>query len=71
MTSDIKYPEEIQTEALFKPITIRNFNIKVLKDIKILATLKNKSLSDTLNSAAKEYTEKYLVKESWTCKEDK
>ncbi len=59
MSEDILYPEEIKVEALYRPITIRNFNSKVLKDLKHIATDTDKTLSDVLNAAGKEYAQNH------------
>jgi hypothetical protein len=59
MTSDIKYPEEIKVEALFRPITIRNFHSETLKTLKHIAVDTGKTLSDVINAAGKEYAQNH------------
>jgi hypothetical protein len=59
MTSDIKFPEELQEEALYRPISVRNFHQPTLKTLKHIAIDTGKTLSDVLNAAGKEYAQNH------------
>jgi len=59
MPEDFLYPEELKAEALFRPITIRNYHSETLKTLKIIAIDTNKTLSDVLNAAGKEYAQNH------------
>jgi hypothetical protein len=61
MTQDFRYPEEVKMDALYRPVTIRNYHLPTLKALKIIAIDSGKTLSDIFNAAGKEYVKNHCI----------